>query len=129
MSLRWIPHRFVVLPFLALLLITGCGQSSTDTSPIDRHAGRLIFTRHARCRMDCRHITEKEVKGAVEKGEINYRKTQRNASPCPKYAVEEYVDGKRVRLIIGDCDEKAVVITVIDLDHEFECNCQGDEEK
>lgn len=93
-----------------------------------RHT-KIEYTEHAKCRMDCRHISEKEIKDVLREGEINYRKTEKNASPCPKYALEYYTDGKKVRVIVGDCDERAVIITVIDLDHEFECNCPGDKEK
>ena len=80
-----------------------CGQggSATQTvegSPIDRHASRLILTRHARCRMDCRHITEKEIREVLEEGEINYRKSEPDAHPDPKYALEGYTQSLRMEL-------------------------------
>ncbi len=85
----------------------------------------LYFTKHARCRMDCRHIDESEIKDILHDGEINYAKSETNASPCPKYALEGMThDHQHVRIIVGDCKTDASIITVIDLDHDFNCDCK-----
>src|SRR5664279_92681 len=63
--------------------------TAADRDPFDRH-GELIFTRHARCRMDCRHITEHEIHEILEEGTINYRKSEPDARPEPKYALEGF---------------------------------------
>ena len=42
---------------------------------LDRNATTLYFTKHAKCRMKCRHITQQEVKDILANGEINYSKT------------------------------------------------------
>jgi hypothetical protein len=84
----------------------------------------IEYSKHARCRMDCRHIDESEVKELLEGGKINYSKSQLTQKPCPKYAVEgETHDGQLVRLIVGDCKNTAVIITVIDLGNDYECEC------
>src|SRR5437762_12707759 len=48
----------------------------------------LILSRHAKCRMDCRHITEAERKEILKEGTINYNKSQPDNSRGPVYAVE-----------------------------------------
>jgi hypothetical protein len=118
---------FAAISFLLILYFLSGRPKHTDHREKAFQHNKIEYTEHARCRMDCRHITENEIREVLNRGEINYRKTDSNASPCPKFALEGFVDGKRVRVIVGDCDEKAVIITVIDLDHELECHCPGDD--
>ncbi|WP_081168312.1 DUF4258 domain-containing protein [Niastella populi] len=92
---------------------------------IDRHPGKLIYTRHARCRMDCRHIDEAEVEEILAEGRINYRKSEPAGRPDPKYALEGTTrDGQQVRIIFAPAKRGMVVITVIDLDTDWSCNCK-----
>lgn len=122
----------LVVLVVIYLILRACGYTghkNYDKREKSFRHNRIEYTEHARCRMDCRSISENEVKDVLDHGKINYKKTQKNVSPCPKYAVEDFADGKKLRIIVGDCDDEAVIITVIDLDHEFECNCPGDEDK
>jgi hypothetical protein len=91
----------------------------------NRRAGKLIFTKHARCRMGCRHIDESEVQEILENGTINDRKSEPAARPDPKYALEGKThDGQQVRIIFAPSDRGMVVITVIDLGTDWSCNCK-----
>ncbi len=91
--------------------------------PFDRH-GLLIFTRHARCRMDCRHITEHEIHEILEDGTINYQKSEPDARPEPKYAVEGFTtEQQHLRIIIVPEEHKLIVITCIELGVEWTCHC------
>jgi hypothetical protein len=99
--------------------------SGAGDDVIDRHPGKLIYTRHARCRMDCRHIDEAEVEDILAKGRINYRKSEPAGRPDPKYALEGATrDGQQVRIIFAPAKRGMVVITVIDLDTDWSCNCK-----
>lgn len=85
----------------------------------------VYFTKHALCRMGCRQIDSSEVREILADGEINYDKSDLKSSPCPKYALEGLThDQQRVRVIVGDCESRASIVTVIDLDHDFECDCK-----
>jgi Domain of unknown function (DUF4258) len=102
-----------------------CNQPGQQgSSPINRNESMLVFTRHARCRMDCRHITETEVREILEKGEIDYRKSEPNAHPDPKYALEGYTrEGQHLRIIFAPSSRGLVVITCIELGVEWQCDC------
>lgn len=90
----------------------------------DRRVGTLIYTKHARCRMDCRHIEEKEVKEILQHGTINDSKSEPAARPDPKYALEGRTqDGQLVRIVFAPSDRGMVVVTVIDLEREWACDC------
>lgn len=94
----------------------------------DRRTSMLEYTRHARCRMQCRSITQAEVEGVMKDGRINYRKSNVKANPCPLYAVEGYTaDNQHVRVVFAQCNEKTKVVTCIDLDKEWQCDCPGDD--
>jgi hypothetical protein len=91
----------------------------------NRRAGKLIFTKHARCRMGCRHIDESEVQEILESGIVNDRKSEPAARPDPKYALEGKThDGQQVRIIFAPSPRGMVVVTVIDLDTDWTCDCK-----
>jgi Domain of unknown function (DUF4258) len=109
-------------PILALVFwqLTACESSD---EPFNRH-GELVFTRHARCRMDCRHITVQEIEEILDKGDINYSKSEPDARPDPKYAIEGYSEEhQHLRIIVAPEREKLIVITCIELGVEWSCHC------
>jgi len=91
----------------------------------NRRPTKIIYTKHARCRMDCRQIDETEVKDILESGRINQEKSDPASRPDPRYALEGRTDdGQEVRIVFAAADEGMVVITVIDLQKEWSCNCK-----
>jgi hypothetical protein len=111
-----------------LLCLTACQENASTGSGsdvIDRFPDRIIYTKHARCRMDCRHIDEAEVQEILQEGRINYRKSEPAGRPDPKYALEGTTrDGQRVRIVFADAKRGMVVVTVIDLGTEWSCDCK-----
>ncbi len=96
----------------------------------DRRISFLVYSEHAKCRMQCRTITQKEVEDVMRSGKINYTKSDVKNSRCPRYALEGFTgDNQRVRIVYAQCNETTTVVTVIDLDTEFNCNCPGDDKK
>lgn len=95
-----------------------------DNAPVDRNPDHLIYTKHARCRMGCRHIDESEVQEILKQGTVNFRKSEPAAHPDPKYAFEGTThDGQHVRIVFAPSHRGTVVITVIDLDKDWYCDC------
>ena len=100
------------------------------TGAIDRNTTKFIYTKHARCRMDCRHIDESEVKEILKDGQINYHKSDTANTDNPKYAMEGWShDKQHLRIVFAPTEDALVVVTCIDLENEFECHCPGDENK
>ena len=87
---------------------------------------KLEYTKHGACRMECRGITEEEIKAVLKSGKINYDKSQVRDKPCGTYAVEgTTADAQRVRIVIADCDTISKVVTAIDLKLENDtCDCK-----
>jgi hypothetical protein len=118
---------------LGLLLLLAWGwyarpgktsESGEKSFTWDRNA-RLIYTHHARCRMDCRHITEEEVREILTEGEVNKAKSNPADRPCPTYALEGYShEGQHLRIVFAPCDEGTRVVTCIDLDKDWACSCE-----
>ena len=91
--------------------------------PFNRHA-KLKVTRHARCRMDCRHISAHEIEEILDSGSINYQKSEPAAHPDPKYAVEGYTDEhQHLRIVVAPSRNQLIVITCIELGVEWQCHC------
>jgi hypothetical protein len=125
-------HRILRL-LLIFPLFIGCHSGPSDPNgsdhgitnhePFDRHA-ELIFTRHARCRMDCRHISAREIHEVLDNGIINYGKSEPESRPDPKYAVEGYTaEQQHLRIIVAPENTKLIIITCIELGVEWSCHC------
>ncbi|MBC7902866.1 MAG: DUF4258 domain-containing protein [Gemmatimonadaceae bacterium] len=134
-----LPYILLIVLVVAALAIKRCtGESGaatekkTKTAKVNRNRGfdrrvsYIEYTTHAKCRMECREITQAEVEEIMKEGKINYKKSDVNDAPCPSYALEGYTSGdnQHVRIVFGQCDLKTKVITCIDLDKEFECDCK-----
>lgn len=91
---------------------------------LNRNASHIIFSKHAKCRMDCRNIDESEVKEILKTGKINYKKIQSDKRG-KTYPVEGYThDKQHVRIVFAPKDDALVVVTVIDLETEWKCDCK-----
>ncbi|MCX8019885.1 MAG: DUF4258 domain-containing protein [Chitinophagaceae bacterium] len=104
--------------------------SAEDVKPrgLKRKVSQLEFSRHARCRMECRNISRYEVEYILQNGKINYGKSNLKNNQCPRYAVEGITpEGQKVRIIFAQCKTETVVVTVIDLERDYVCRCPGDE--
>jgi hypothetical protein len=116
---------------------TGNSKSkSTNSTRVDRDRGfdrrvsYLEYSNHAKCRMQCRKISQAEVEALMQEGKINYNKSDLQNPRCPRYAVEGVTaDNQRTRIIFAQCNKKTTVVTVIDLDTEWSCDCPGDDKK
>jgi hypothetical protein len=111
-------------------------DTKSDQNPVDRDKGfdrrvsYLEYSKHAKCRMGCRRISQAEVEQIMQEGKINYNKSDLQNARCPRYALEGItIDNQKVRIIFAQCNEKTEVVTVIDLDTEWSCDCPGDDKK
>jgi Domain of unknown function (DUF4258) len=121
---RPIYRILLIVVAIAAFLIWQRSGKTTVTGDFDRNTAQLVFSRHARCRMDCRKIDESEVREVIKDGTINRQKSEPNSHPDPKYALEGVThDGQHVRIVVAAASNKLVVVTVIDLDTEWTCHC------
>lgn len=105
--------------------VTQTEETSAGDASFDRHLEPLIYTKHARCRMGCRSIDESEVKDILYNGRINYTKSDLQGKPDPKYALEGITrDKQHVRIIFAPSRKGMVVITCIDIQEEWACDCR-----
>src|SRR3712207_5598785 len=106
-----------VLLIVALFFIMRrTGRDPGELKDLSRDPANLVFTKHARCRMDCRSISEEEVKQILVEGQVNFSKSEPRGKPDPKYALEGTTkDGQQVRIVFAADEGKAVVVTAIDL--------------
>ena len=110
-----------ICALVAALILSSC-QNKTPVDPAN--IPPLIYTKHARCRMECRHINEAEIKEVLVENNINQRKSNPEGHPCPTYAYEGYSnEHQHLRIVIAKCDNTWKVVTCIDLDNEYECDC------
>ena len=75
--------------------------------------------------MECRHINETEIKEVIAENHINQRKSNPDGNPCPVYAYEgNTAENQHLRVVVAKCEREWKIVTCIDLDHEFECDCK-----
>jgi len=117
--------------FLFTVLFIGCTGTPPPGKPESIQVSRsnintldLIYTNHAKCRMDCREVSRNEVVEIIVGNKINVKKSDYNNRPCPTLAYEgRSSDGQLLRVVVADCEPKDKVVTVIDLETDFKCNC------
>lgn len=142
MNRKWIPY-LIILVLAIILFFVKRNQPEDKTRPkvttdkkdnvnrnrgFDRRVSYIEYTEHAKCRMQCRKISQAEVEEIMKEGKINYTKSDVNDRPCPTYALEGVTqDNQRVRIVFAQCDLKTKVITSIDLNTDWECHCPGDD--
>ncbi len=90
---------------------------------LDRRSSHLFYSKHARCRMECRHIDEKEIKEILENGTINYSKIEIDdrGKTYPLEGVTQ--EHQHLRVVFAPKDDGILVVTCIDLDTEWPCDC------
>lgn len=129
-------HRrnlFALLVFGAALALgyaeyglESAGQGTTHNAPAapEHDVGKIVVTKHGECRMACRHITMSEVREVIAQGNVNARKSDAFAKPCPVQAYEGRTsDGQLARIVVGECPAARKIITVIDLENKYRCAC------
>lgn len=107
-------------------------ESNTTTSPesFNRDVEGLEYTKHARCRMDCRAISERDVEEILLGGSVDRGRSDFNDKPCPTFAIEGYtMDREHLRVVFAQCRNRTRVVTCINLDEDFACHCPGDQQK
>ena len=99
-------------------------EKTEEAAGFNRNTDKLIFSKHAKCRMNCRKIDESEVREILKSGTINYSKIQSDKRG-KTYPVEGYThDKQHVRIVFAPKDDGLVVVTVIDLGTEWTCDCK-----
>lgn len=132
------PYIILIVLVVVAIFLRNCVRNKSENTDkevsikqrgLNRNPANINYSKHARCRMDCRKIDENEVKYILENGKINYNKSNLKGNDCnKKYAVEGISkDKQKLRIIFAPCNNEVTVVTCIDLDTEWECNCPGDE--
>jgi hypothetical protein len=99
-------------------------RESREDVPFDRNTTNLYFTKHAKCRMKCRQISQQEVRDILVNGKVNYNKSNLNDPEGATYALEGVTkDDQHVRIIFAPKKQHLTVVTVIDLGVEHMCDC------
>lgn len=150
MNKKWAPYILIGILLVVLLVVKFVkGKEETTVKPkttttkkdpasnttdrdrgFDRRTTLLEYSKHAKCRMQCRKISQAEVEEIMRDGKINYNKSDLQNARCPRYAVEGRTnDDQRVRIVYAQCNEATTVVTVIDLETDFSCSCPGDDDK
>ena len=135
---KGLPYFILVIVAIVILVFKNCNKSQTKTTTstevkehrgLNRNPSHINYSKHAKCRMDCRHIDENEVKDIISNGTVNYKKSDLQKDDCHKrYAVEGYSkDNQHLRIIIVPCADEVTIVTCIDIGTEWECHCEGDE--
>lgn len=136
---KFLPYVLLIVIAIVALALKTCKSTSPKNTitteegytkrGLNRNPSNINYSKYAKCRMDCRHITEAEVKDMLQNGNINYKKSDLKGDDChKKYAVEGYSkDGQHLRIIFAPCKDEVTVVTCIDIGVEWECHCEGDD--
>ena len=118
----------VAVIVIFLLIIKGISWFRDPGSDIEsRHfanSANLILTKHAVCRMNCREITLEEIKEIIAQGSVNKAKSGIGSKGDSTFALEGVSEEQQhIRVVVAQEEEALVIITCIDLDKDWPCNC------
>lgn len=128
MHSRKVIFTLIIVIILLAIFIFRRWQEPQRSEAFDREPDKLSYTKHARCRMDCRQISKEDIDEIMKKGIINFNKSDRFDRPCPTYALQGITsDGESIRVIFAQCNTETKVVTAYNLKQDFDCYCPGDE--
>jgi hypothetical protein len=127
MKKRNVSITIFLLALLFIAFIIRRWNEPVRKEAFDRHPPAITYTNHARCRMACRQIDEQEIGEIIQKGIINFNKSNRKDRPCPTFALQgRTTSGENLRVVFAQCPTETKVITCYNLEEEFTCHCPGD---
>ena len=103
----------------------GNSFSAPDLNASYRNTKDLVLTKHVMCRMACREVSLEEIKDIIENGKVNYQKSGIGKKGDSTFALEGISpDKQHLRVVVApEKGGSLVVITCIDLEKEWPCNC------
>jgi hypothetical protein len=124
MKTRRATYTLIIVLVLLFIFIWQRWLEPRMHEAFDRHPSHIYYTKHALCRMDCRHISRQDIDEIMQKGVIIFNKSDRWARPCPTFALQgETTGGEKLRVIFAQCNTETKVVTCYNLREEFECDC------
>ena len=123
---RKVSLYFLIIIAIVIFLIRTFSwfNNQTNQQRSFRNISHLILTKHVICRMGCRHITGEEIEEILKNGKVNYRKSGVSSRGDSTFALEGYShENQHIRVIVAPESVGLVIITCIDLGHEWPCNC------
>jgi hypothetical protein len=122
---KYIPYFLLMFAAAGLLYIKSHQRGAFKDHALDKEevhlsGEKIIYSKHARCRMECRHIDESEVADVLANGAINYDKIQTDdrGNTYPLEGVTK--DGQKVRIVFAPKEHGVVeVVTCIDLETDW----------
>src|SRR5687767_223704 len=101
----------IVIVFIRRTPEPRANSNGNDPVAAYRTGKSIVYSKHARCRMECRKISEREIREVLREGVINPGKSEPERNH-PRYALEDVTEeGQKVRLVIALENAQAVVIT------------------
>jgi hypothetical protein len=120
-------RNILIFILVIFLLIKGISwwKAENETTVNKRFQdSNLILTKHVKCRMDCRQITLEEIKEIIGQGKVNVSKSGIGSKGDSTFALEGFSHEKQhIRVVVAPENEGLVIITCIDLNKEWPCNC------
>jgi len=116
----------LILVVLAIV-ISRIQHEPRPKEAFERNPSKLSYSKDAICLMDCLQISKEDINEIMQKGIINFSRSDRNNRPCPSFTLQGKTNmGKKLRVLFAQCPEETTVITVYNLKRDIECDCPGD---
>lgn len=111
----------LVLALVVAAYYLAMGKTFDEKKPLSD----FILTKHAKCRMGCRHIDRGEISFVLDHGRVNLKKSEPHKKPCPIIVKEgkSERDNQTIRVVAAQCSHALKIVTVIDLDRNYNCHC------
>jgi len=116
---KYIPYFVLLMAGLLLWFV----KKHQRADGFNRNPISLEYTKQTRCKMDCRHITESDVREILKNGTINVAMIEED-SQGKKFPLEGITkDHQNIRVVFEPEGNKMEVLNVLDLSKDQDCDC------
>ncbi len=123
------PKKLITIAIIIFVIVLGylkffANQTGENKGFNPEQYTNFVFSRHAKCRMNCRSIDEAEIRDIVHNGTVNNAKS-RLGKKGKTFALEGWSkDNQHIRVVCAPKNKTLTIVTVIDLGTEWPCNCK-----
>ncbi len=118
---------FTLLLILAILIFAMVKKRVYEPrrkEVFNRSSATLKYTAFALCRMECNEISKAAVDEIIQKGIINFSRSDRRYRPCPVFALQGRTRSQQyLRIMVEQCGEAIMVLNCYSLEKDTACDC------
>jgi hypothetical protein len=113
----------LVLTVLAIV-VSRIQHEPRKTELFDRNPAMIVYAAQAICQKQCYGLQDKDIERVINKGIINFSRSDRYHKPCPRILLQGLISGGRtLQVNFMQCSDQTTVLSCILKRSTTDCSC------